>query len=256
MTPLGSIFCALLAATACAWLALVALAAYIARSPRPDVHTGLAWVAARIYLRVVHRARFCGLENLPRPASPGAPMGPLVVVANHTSGVDPLLVQDCCPFFIRWMMMKSMMVPQAAALWEWLEIVPVAQNSSDSQAVRTALRTLKDGGVLGVFAEGGIERPARHIMPFQPGVGVLIARTHARVLLVIIEGTPDTPTAFASLIRFSRARVRYLPLLSFEGSDLDAAAITRALEDRVVAETGWPRAAPPLSPLHSAVRPE
>ena len=74
--------------------------------------------------------------------------------------------------------------------------------------------------MLGVFPEGAIEHPARHIMPFHPGVGLIISRTGAPVLPVVIEGTPQGrrgAATWTSLWKSSHSHVTFGPLLSFEG---------------------------------------
>jgi hypothetical protein len=58
--------------------------------------------------------------------------------------------------------------------------------------------------VIGVFPEGRLERPERHLLPFLPGLGVMIKRTRASVLPIVIEGTPQTETAWASVLASQR----------------------------------------------------
>ena len=183
-----------------------------------------------------------GRREHPRVAS-GEPLpGPLVVVANHTAGIDPLLIQCCCVFEIRWMMLSSMMVPGFDPLWRWIDSIPVGGTVPGSQSARAGIKHLQDGGVLGIFPEGGIERPAPTILPFEPGVGLLISKTDARVLPVIVDGTPYAPTAFGSLIRRSHSRVRFLPIRSFAGSGKGAKQIVEDLHNTFLTETGWPPA--------------
>ena len=62
---------------------------WLRRGPRGDAVTGLLWRCVRVYSHVVHRATFVGMERLRAQADPG----PLIVVANHTGAVDPLLIQ-------------------------------------------------------------------------------------------------------------------------------------------------------------------
>lgn len=69
-------------------------------------------------------------------------------------------------------------------------------------------------------------------MTFAPGVGLLIDKSSATVLQVVIRGTPRATTAWGSLLRFSRSRVRFLPPLDIASApraDQNAAAITELL---------------------------
>ncbi|MBN4052798.1 1-acyl-sn-glycerol-3-phosphate acyltransferase, partial [Roseiflexus sp. AH-315-K22] len=170
-------------------------------NPRGDLATG-AWVwAMKAYARVMHRLAVRGAENVPKSVQ----AGPLIVVANHTAGVDPLLMQSACRFEIRWVMAKDMRHPAFEAFWRWSQIVFVDRASGEVNGTREALRHVREGGVLGIFPEGGLERPPRVIRPFHRGIGFIIKKTGARVLPVVIEGTPQVDPAWASLWKRSRS---------------------------------------------------
>ncbi len=220
------------------WCAFAAICRRLGGAFRGDVPADLAWGLSQIYVRLVHRLQVVGREHL---AAIAAAPGPVVIVSNHTAGVDPILIQSICSFEIRWMMMRSMMSPAVRGLWEWLRVIPVDQNGRDSQAIRTALRHLKDGGTLGIFAEGGLERPPGTIMPYEAGVGMLVLKSGARVLPVVIRGTPRCEAAFASLAWPSRAVVEFLPPKDYSGSGLTAEGIAADLELQAAGVLGWPR---------------
>ncbi len=208
-------------------------------NPRGDVETGLFCGLMWLYARVVHRLSVEGLEHVPQSRTPG----PLIVVANHTAGVDPLLVQSLSPFAIRWMMAADMRLPQFDPFWRWTGIITVNRFDSEVSGTREAIRHVKGGGVLGIFPEGGIERPPKHILPFYDGVGLIVRATKAPVLPVLISGTPTADPAWASLYRPSRARVRFLPPIEYstaQRGSLGAKEITRDLRERFIEGTGWP----------------
>ncbi|WP_410961928.1 lysophospholipid acyltransferase family protein, partial [Salmonella sp. SAL4359] len=76
-------------------------------------------------------------------------------------------------------------------------------------AAREAVRHLQSGGVVGIFPEGNLERPPCHILPFLPGVGLIVHRSGAPVIPVLISGTPQIDPAWSSLWRRSRAVVQF-----------------------------------------------
>lgn len=199
-------------------------------NPRGDVELGLIWHLARLYAVLVHRLRVVGREHVPRSRR----AGPLIVVANHTAGVDPVLLQAAVPFEIRWMMAQDMRHPRGEWLWSLCEIIFVSRHAPSPGGTREAIQHLRDGGVLGVFPEGGIERPRSVVRPFAPGVGFLIRRTGAPVLPVVIEGTPDTQRAWDSILRFSRSTLTFMRPIDYKDSGLDAAGITEDLRRRFI----------------------
>jgi hypothetical protein len=95
--------------------------------------------------------------------------------------------------------------------------------------------------VIGIFAEGGLERPPGVVRPFEPGVGLIVQKSGARVLAATIDGAPTCETATQTLFCPSRARLRFLPMRSYAKKDLDAAGIALDLEITIAGALGWPR---------------
>jgi 1-acyl-sn-glycerol-3-phosphate acyltransferase len=211
------------------------LSGWLERTPRGEPDSGAVFRAFQLYAALVHRLKVLGRDQIPREISPGG----LIVVANHTGGVDPVLVQAALPFEVRWMMASDMQFAGLDWLWELGRVIGVDRSGRDTRSAREAMRHLEGGGVIGIFPEGGIARPARTLRPFMAGVGLIVKRTGARVLPVVIEGTPDVELAWSSLVHPSRATVRVLPTLDYSKSDLAADEIARDLQARYADWTGW-----------------
>lgn len=213
---------------AAAWIGFAFLSRGLLDNPREDVEGGLVWHTVRAYSALVHRLRVVGRENIPADRRPG----PLILVANHTAGVDPVLIGAACPFHVRWVMARDMRHPWGEWLWRWDRIIFVSREGDEIAGVREALRALRDGEVIGVFPEGGIERPHGQVRPFLPGVGLLIRRSGAPVLPVVIEGTPDVDPAWHSLRRLSRSVVTFMPAIDYRATRLSAGEIVADLQRR------------------------
>lgn len=241
------------------WLALILLLwfgwALLIRwivGVRPFADDGYASAIVRgfqVYARFWQRTRYEGLENIPPALDDGRPDRPLIVVANHTAGIDPILIQAACPFAIRFMMARDMRVWFLDAALEYARVIFVDRENPTGMELREAIQEVKEGGALGVFPEGQISRsasptlrspgdsrntrPPAGLLPFREGVGLMIRRSGggAAVLPVVISGTPSAPSAWGSIWKRSRpgARVRFLELMRF-GKDQDAGAITRRLQ--------------------------
>lgn len=203
---------------------------------RPYGDDGYASAVLRIfqvYARFWQRARYEGLEHIPGATEAGSPAEPLIVVCNHTAGIDPILVQAACPFAIRFMMARDMRVWFMEGALRFGRVIFVDRENPTGLELREAMAHLKAGGALGVFPEGRIERPpppAGDLLPFREGVGVLVRRSGAAVLPALITGTPEAPTAWGSIWRRGRrVRVRFLEPIRF-GRQSDAKAITSELE--------------------------
>src|SRR2546423_79348 len=103
------------------------------------------------FARIYHRLTILSPCRLPRD-------GPAILVCNHTSALDPLLIQSACPRLITWMMASEYYeLPGLNWVFRTIGAIPVDRSGRDLAATRAALRALQRGGVLGVFPEGRIE---------------------------------------------------------------------------------------------------
>jgi 1-acyl-sn-glycerol-3-phosphate acyltransferase len=154
----------------------------------------------RCFARVYHRLEVDAPCQLPR-------QGGAIVVCNHLSALDPILVQATTSRLIRWMMAKEY-YEQKALKWmlDLCGTIPVDRAGRDMAATRSALTALKDGYVLGVFPEGRIE-PTRELLPFQPGIGLLALKSGAPVYPAYMDGTQRGSGMLSAYIS---AKVAYL----------------------------------------------
>ncbi|MBL4810469.1 MAG: 1-acyl-sn-glycerol-3-phosphate acyltransferase [Phycisphaerales bacterium] len=204
------------------------------KKPQVGVFDGFMFLIGYLYSRIVHRAEFVVEDGVFEDID-----GPMIVVCNHTCGIDPFLVSAVMPRRVCWLMAEDMRVRSLGWFWNWAGIIFVARNRHGKSGIRRARAHLKDGGIIGIFPEGEIERPAGRLLPFAPGVGVLVKRTGARVLPVVIDGTPDVSTAWDSIWTNSNARVRVMKPIDYSELDLGSAEIANDLEQRFLSWTGW-----------------
>ena len=96
------------------WLGFAAGARVVLSGPRRDPHDivdGAIMAFLAIYLRFVHRVKHEHTEHI-RAAERAITKGrPIIVIANHTAGIDPLLIQFATwRFEIRWMMAADLRI--------------------------------------------------------------------------------------------------------------------------------------------------
>jgi len=215
---------------------IAARPAFLTRGPRGEIAYTLFWLFGGVFSRVVHRVKYINRNAAPVMND----AGPMIVVANHTGGVDAILISAAVPFHIRWMMARETMSRDAKWFWNWLEIIPVDRDGRDMAPLREAIRYVREErGVIGIFPEGGIENPPGELRPFIDGVGLLITRTKAPVLLAWVSGTAFTSTAFGSVFRRSNARVEFAGPFDFS-AERDPRAVAAALRSKLAEMSGWP----------------
>lgn len=115
--------------------------------------------------------------------------GPVLLVANHASVLDPPLVGGAARRRLSFLAKAELFdVPLFGGLIRRLGAHPLRREGPDAGALRTALRVLRDGGALLVFPEGtrgqgGVLGPAK------PGAGMLAVLGKAPVVPVYVRGS-------------------------------------------------------------------
>jgi 1-acyl-sn-glycerol-3-phosphate acyltransferase len=137
---------------------------------------------AVLAMRLLFRLRSRGTEHVPGE-------GPLLIVANHVSVLDPPLVGGAAPRQLAFLAKAELFqVPLFGGLIRRLGARPLRREGADAGALRTALRVLKDGGALLVFPEG--TRGEEGVLgPAKPGAGMLAVLGGAPVIPVYISGS-------------------------------------------------------------------
>jgi 1-acyl-sn-glycerol-3-phosphate acyltransferase len=117
--------------------------------------------------------------------------GPVIVASNHQSYFDPPLVGNACDRAIYFLARRNLLnVPVLGWFLPKLNVIPVDQEGVDRSALKGLIRVLKRGEGALIFPEG--ERTFDgNLLPAQPGVGLIIARTLAPVVPVRIFGAHE-----------------------------------------------------------------
>jgi 1-acyl-sn-glycerol-3-phosphate acyltransferase len=144
-----------------------------------------------LYLPAVWLAILCfstrtrGRWNVPQT-------GPFLVIANHQSALDPVLLALTMQRPARYLARRTLFSPR---LLGWLisicGAIPINHDMSGKEGLKTGLDVLKTGNGLLIFPEGTRTRDGS-IGPFKPGVLLLIRRSQAPIVLVAIAGAYES----------------------------------------------------------------
>ena len=156
----------------------------------------------RVFARGYHQMTVLSPPSLPRA-------GAAILVSNHVSGLDPLLIQAACPRLIIWMMAREYYEINAISwVFRLVEAIPVERSGRDLAATRAALRALHAGRIVGVFPEGRIQTN-HELLPFQEGVAMLAIKTGVPVFPVYLDGTQRGKEMLSAFIHANRVRVAF-----------------------------------------------
>jgi 1-acyl-sn-glycerol-3-phosphate acyltransferase len=141
-----------------------------------------------------------GRENLPRG-------GPLMLVGNHFSFIDPVAMIRATPWPIEFV--GGFQMPNAPPIVRWLPELwgryPVLRGTGSRYALRGAEAVLNQDGVLGIFPEAG--NWATVLRPARPGAAFLAVRTGALLVPMGFDGLTEVFPSLG-LGRRARATVR------------------------------------------------
>src|SRR5207248_1167073 len=134
---------------------------------------------------------------------------------------------------IIWMMAREY-YDQPGVRWFCSKVraIPVERSGRDMAATRAALRTLKDGGVLGVFPEGRIE-VSRELLPFQVGVGLLAIKSGVPVVPAYLEGTQRGKEMLEAIFTPNVTELRFGSPLHFDRHGADPEQATAQIQSAV-----------------------
>jgi acyl-[acyl-carrier-protein]-phospholipid O-acyltransferase/long-chain-fatty-acid--[acyl-carrier-protein] ligase len=123
----------------------------------------IVWSIANLFFKI----RIIGAENIPKK-------GGALIVSNHVSYADAILIGCATPRFIRFLMWQ----PLYENKWlnpfsRLLYAIPIPTRSKESlRALRNARTELEKGSLVCIFPEGEITRTS-HVKPFERGVDVI-----------------------------------------------------------------------------------
>lgn len=183
----------------------------------------LLHLADRLLARVWHHTIVLKRHRLPKE-------GPAILVCNHTSGLDPFLIQSVIDRVVIWMMAKEYYNIKALTwVFRTIEAIPVDRAGRDSGSVRSALRFLKDGRILGVFPEGRIET-SRELLPFQTGVALMAIKTGVPVYPAFLDGTQRGKSMLGGFVWPNRTTLAFGPAVEFDRSSTSRENLEAATE--------------------------
>jgi len=193
--------------TACAAAAtlLLALAGWFVFSWRASPYTFwqfCIYLLNRFFTRVLWRTEVSGTLDL--PDSQGA-----VIVSNHVSGIDPLLIQLSTLRIVHWLVAREYFyMPVLSFVFKQLQSIPVNRGGVDTAATKMAIRYAREGGLVGLFPEGRVNVTDELLLPGRPGAALIALKARVPVVPCYVCDAPYNGTALGSFFMTARAKVR------------------------------------------------
>ncbi len=141
----------------------------------------IAW----LLIHSLYRLDQQGVEHIPES-------GPAVLICNHVSYVDAIVVAAACRRPIRFVMdYRIFRMPVVGFIFRHMRAIPIAPAREDAALMEAAFaevaRALEAGELVGVFPEGGLSKDGE-LQRFRPGVQRIVTRTPVPVVPMALRG--------------------------------------------------------------------
>jgi 1-acyl-sn-glycerol-3-phosphate acyltransferase len=182
------------------------------------------WIPRTLW-RALVGLQIDGIENVPTS-------GAFLLICNHQSNLDPILIQAICPRAVHAMAKSSQFaVPGVGWFIKRLLAFPVRRYKPDPQAVRIVLRRLAQGKAVGIYIEGERSWDAR-LQPARIGTLHLILRAGVPVIPCTIAGSYEAWPRWHPFVQLKPIRVTFGKPMRFPKLE------RRCDRQRILRETG------------------
>ena len=137
---------------------------------------------AKLLVRIVYDCQFKGFENIPK-------QGPAVIIINHVSYVDGLILNAAMPRDVRYIIAEEVYKQPFVHYFMRLDrAIPIAPNrESVKKALAIASEALQNGEIVGIFPEGQITYSG-YMSRFKFGVEWILKNDQVPVIPIVLVG--------------------------------------------------------------------
>jgi len=206
----------------------VVIACYIFKQVPEFIFRLIIWLG----INLLYRVRCENLSNIPKE-------GGCVLVANHVSFVDALVIAGCCKRNVRFVMHhKIFSTPVVGRLFKMANAIPIAPANEDRRLMMSAFdeidRVLAKGHLVCIFPEGRLTADGE-VNSFRRGIEKIVSRSQVPVVPLALKGLWQSwfsrrrGTALSGLPSYFRGRIELTAGELVRAEDVSA----RHLEDIV-----------------------
>jgi len=134
-------------------------------------------------LYLIYRVKVYNKENLPTD-------GPVVVLSNHQSFLDPLICQNWRwrPFY--YVTRDTLYRGFWGRIIDGFYTIPINQEGADLKSMRAIIDILKKGHIVCLYPEGARTYDGK-IAEIKPGFSLLVRRSKATIVPMVMDGIFD-----------------------------------------------------------------
>jgi len=154
----------------------------VSKGGNPFLYKMFKWLVVRPLLYLFYQERIYGTANVPLS-------GNLIVVSNHASDFDPLIVGSCMGRPVAFMAKEELFeIPVLSQAIKAFGAYPVKRGAGDRAAIRAAIASIEQGWATGIFLQGTRTTDGKVTEP-KLGAAMIAAKTQAPFIPISIWGT-------------------------------------------------------------------
>lgn len=137
---------------------------------------------AKVIVRLLYRLKFSGFDKIPKT-------GPVLIIANHVSYMDGVIIQSGCRRPIRFVIDQYIYEkPFIKHVMGLARAIPIlAKKESVGAALDEISRALENGDAVGIFPEGQLTYTGA-LGRFKPGIEWIVDRDPVPIYPIVLDG--------------------------------------------------------------------
>ena len=133
-----------------------------------------------ILFKILFHPKVIGIENIPKDRN-------YILAGNHTKWLDPIMLIALSPRQVHFLAKDSLFKGITKPFLIGAGAIPVNRKIHDHEALESAIKTLKEKKVIGIFPERTINRKTRkETLPFKMGAIKMAYETKTPIVPLVI----------------------------------------------------------------------
>ena len=145
-----------------------------------DSYKTLKFVLKPIF-KILYRPTIIHKEKIPTEKA-------FIFAGNHKNALDPALVALSTKRTVRFLAKKELLEGKTKLFFKAIKAIPVDRKHTSVSAVDTAIKILKDNGVISLFPEGTRNKTNKILLPFKFGAVSMAQKTKSPIVPFAITG--------------------------------------------------------------------
>ena len=132
-----------------------------------------------------------------------------VIVCNHSCLVDPSFIQLVTGRVAHWFVAREYYeFPLIAWYFRVSQAIPVNRAGIDTAAIKTAIRYVQEGEIVGILPEGRINETSQVLLPGRPGAALIAIKGRVPVIPCFVKGAPYDGTLWGCFLMSAHVHLK------------------------------------------------